>query len=145
MITIRNERVELNRVAFEHEISAFQTSHVAERMVESIVRGVIALGVDGVDLVQKEGCGTRNFRCDDQTSIHLHLLEGIRKKLPQGKVLSYSFPVSVFADTLDYPYIDVVKYGLGYLDTISLMGQGRGSNDKMVQSVLDLGVPPSKV
>lgn len=98
--------------------------------------------------MQKEGCGYRNMRCDDQTSIHLHLLEGIRKKLPAGKVLSYTFPVSVFSDRLDFPYIDVVKYGLGYLDSISMlvMPSARApTSNKTIQSVLDLGVPPSKV
>ena len=117
---------------------------MAEFIVNSIVRSVLTLGVDGVDLVQKEGCGIRNLRCDDQTSIHLHLLEGIRKKLPKDKVLSYSFPVSVVAESLDFPYVDVVKYGLGYLDSISLM-TSHAPNNNTIQSVLDLGVPPSKV
>ena len=34
--------------------------------------------------MQGEGCGIRNLRCNDQTSIHLNLLEMIRKKLPKG-------------------------------------------------------------
>ena len=69
-------------------------------------------------------------------------LKGIRKGLAKGQLVSYSFPVSSFnTDTLDFPYVDVVKYGLGYLDSISLMG----AQSKTIQSVLDLGVSPSKV
>ena len=45
---------------------------------------ISTLGADGVDLMQGEGCGIRNLRCNDQTSIHLNLLEMIRKKLPKG-------------------------------------------------------------
>ena len=49
---------------------------MAEGIIQSIVGSAKALGVDGVDLVQREGCGVRNLRCDDQTSVHLHLIEG---------------------------------------------------------------------
>ena len=54
----------------------FQTTHVAEGIIQSIVGNAKALGVDGVDLVQREGCGVRNLRCNDQTSVHLHIIEG---------------------------------------------------------------------
>ena len=73
----------------------FQTTHVASRIINGIVRGAVALGVDEVDLVQHEGCGYRNLGCDDQSSIHLHLLEGIRKRLPKDIKLSYTFPCRV--------------------------------------------------
>lgn len=128
-----------------------QTTHVADRIIDGIVERALALGVDGVDLVQSEGCGRRNLRCDDQSSIHLRILEGLRRKLPKGKLLSYSFPVSPYnplfdagddVAALDFPFVDVVKYGHGYLDSISLMGV---RSNKTIQSVLDLGVPASKV
>jgi hypothetical protein len=86
--------------------------------------------------------------CDDQTSIHLYILDRLRSKLPPGKLISYSFPVSgrYYSDedmaVLDFPFIDVVKYGHDYLNSISLMGV---RSNKTIQSVLDLGVPASKV
>lgn len=46
------------------------------------------LDVDGVDLVQNEGCGTTNFICQDQTSIHLALLEKLRLEMPD-KIIGY--------------------------------------------------------
>lgn len=128
-----------------------KTTTVAARIVDLIVRSAKLLGVDGVDLVQAQGCGRRNLRCDDQTAIHLRILEGLRRKLPEGKLLSYSFPVSpsyhLYDDdddvaVLDFPFVDVVKYGHVYLDSISLMGV---RSNKTIQSVLDLGVPASKV
>ena len=106
---------------------------------------VRALGVDGVDLVQIEGCGRKNLNCDDQTSIHLHVIARLREELPKGMLLSYTFPVSDFGTSLDFPYLDVVNYGLGYLDSISLMGSAPYSSNKTIQSLLQRGVPPSKV
>ena len=70
------------------------------------------------------------------------MILGIRKGLAQGQLLSYTFPVSRHnTETLDFPYIDIVKYGLGYLDSITLMG----AQSKTIQFVLDLGISPSKV
>ena len=119
-------------------------THVVQRLADGIVARALALGVDGVDLVQKEGCGVYNLRCDDLTSIHLTLLEKIRQSLPLGKTLSYTFPINSGSRHLDFPFVDVVKYGLQYLDSISLMGL-EGASNKTIQSALDLGVPASKV
>ena len=55
---------------------------------------ISTLGADGVDLMQGEGCGIRNLRCNDQTSIHLNLLEMIRKKLPKGMMQIWKFYIS---------------------------------------------------
>ena len=54
-------------------------------------------------------------------------------------LLSYTFPVQKYG--LDFPFVDVIKYGHWYLDSISLMGL---NSNKTIQSVLDLGIPPSK-
>ena len=43
-------------------IVVLQTTHVADRLVDLIVESSRRLGVDGVDLVQEEGCGWKNFR-----------------------------------------------------------------------------------
>ena len=118
---------------------------MAERLVLGISARVRALGVDGVDLVQIEGCGRKNLNCDDQTSIHLYVIARLREELPKGMLLSYTFPVSDFGTSLDFPYLDVVNYGLGYLDSISLMGSAPYSSNKTIQSLLQRGVPPSKV
>ena len=118
---------------------------MADRLVYGILERVRALGVDGVDLVQTEGCGKKNFHCDDQTSIHLYVLDRLRAKLPPGKLLSYTFPVSDFGSSLDFPYADVVKYGLRNLDSISLLGTLPWSSNKTIQSLLQQGVPASKV
>ena len=118
---------------------------MAERLVLGISARVRALGVDGVDLVQIEGCGRRNLNCDDQSSIHLYVLARLREELPKGMLLSYTFPVSDFGSLLDFPYVDVVNYGLRYLDSISLMGTSPTSSNKTIQSLLQRGVPASKV
>ena len=60
---------------------------MAETIASGIVERIQRLGVDGVDLMQAEGCGIRNMRCDDQTSTHLYLLELIRKKMPKGTLI----------------------------------------------------------
>ena len=119
---------------------------MTERLVLGISARVRALGVDGVDLVQIEGCGRRNLNCDDQSSIHLYVLARLREELPKGMLLSYTFPVSDFDSPLDFPYVDVVNYGLRYVDSISLMGQRSPySSNKTIQSLLQRGVPASKV
>ena len=81
------------------------------------------------------------IHCEMLTNWHF-ILKGIRKNLAKGQLLSYTFPVSAHnTETLDFPYVDVVKYGLRYLNSISLMG----AQSKTIQSVIDLGISPSKV
>jgi len=92
---------------------------IADRIVEHILNAVDILGVDGVDLVQKSGCGTRNFRCDDATSKQLYILETLKREMPD-KIISYTFPSGRYG--INYPFLDILKYGHQYLDTINLFG-----------------------
>merc|ERR1712223_1084803 len=92
---------------------------IADRIVEHILNVVDILGVDGVDLVQKNGCGTRNFRCDDATSKQLYILETLKREMPD-KIISYTFPSGRYG--INYPFLDILRYGHQYLDTINLFG-----------------------
>ena len=54
------------------------------------------------------------------------------------------------ASRLDFPYRDVVKYGLQYLDSISLMSPKSGASNSLLKNtllanVIDMGIPTSKV
>ncbi len=51
-------------------------------LVKSIVDAVTLLGVDGVDLAQRDGCGKYNMRCEDQSSTHLAVLQKLRQAMP---------------------------------------------------------------
>ena len=47
---------------------------MADRVVDLIAESAERLAVDGVDLVQEEGCGWKNFRCQDQVNKNYFLL-----------------------------------------------------------------------
>ena len=119
----------------------FGITNVADRMVEVVVDAVQALGVDGIDLVQKEGCGSRNLRCMDSTAVHLYLVEELRRLLPTNTTMGYTFPSGHFR--LNYPFLNVVKYGHQYLDSLTFFGS---STSRQIQQALDeTSVPRSKV
>ena len=80
-----------------------QTRQVADRIVDLMVDSTKRLNVDGVDLVQNDGCGDNNFRCNDQTSIQLYVVEKLRRKLPD-KIISYTFPAGQVCLTF-YQYL----------------------------------------
>ncbi len=48
-----------------------------------MVSAVEDLNLDGIDLAMEEGCGSANFNCGDQTSIHLYMLRKLREALPE--------------------------------------------------------------
>ncbi len=117
---------------------------MADRIVERIARDVEILGVSGVDFMQVNGCGQRNMRCGDATSIQLYVLEQLRAKLGPVKLISYAFPAANHGSGLDFPFVDVVKYGSGYLNSIVPFGRVDSVKNAVV-SLLNLGVPKSKV
>ena len=96
-----------------------QTTHVADTITDIMIDSVLELGVDGIDLVQNEGCGSSNLACQDQSSIHLYMIERLRRELPE-KIISYTFPTGNYE--LNFPFIDVVKYGQKHLDAINFFG-----------------------
>ena len=96
------------------------------------------LNLDGVDLVQKEGCGN-TFVCGDLTSIQLNLLKQLRQNMP-NKIISYTFPVD--GNNIDFPYRDVVQWGQEYLNTITVY---RANEEVINDLMFEMGVPRSKV
>ncbi len=60
-----------------------------------IVNAVDDLNLDGVDLAMELGCGTGNLVCDDQSSVHLYLLEHLKEELPDKVLFSSD---KVFSD-----------------------------------------------
>ena len=80
-------------IDFEQNCSYDQTN-VKIQILQKSYFFFSSLGADGIDLMQGEGCGIRNLRCNDQTSIHLNLLERIRKKLPKGMTQICKFYIS---------------------------------------------------
>ncbi len=99
-----------------------KTTQVVDLAVEYMVEAVRVLGVDGLNLVQKAGCGTRNLKCGDLSSIHLYFLERLRTALPDDKRISYTFPSGNFG--INFPFSDVIKYGEKYVDSFTYFGIG---------------------
>ena len=97
------------------------------------------LNLDGVDLVQKEGCSS-SLACSDLTSIQLNLLKQLRQNMP-NKIISYTFPGDG-DNFIDFPYRDVVQWGQGYLNTITVYR----ANEEVINNLMfEMGVPRSKV
>ena len=103
--------------------------------MDKVVNAVEELGMDGVDFAQEEGCGSSNYHCDDQSSVHLDFLRTVRQRLPD-KIISYTFPAS-----LDRPYLDVVRYGHPYVDYFQVYR----TDASIISALMDTGVPREKV
>ena len=116
----------------------FQAKPVLEYAALTIARTVEKLNLDGVDLVQKEGCGS-TFVCGDLTSIQLNLLKQLRQNMP-NKIISYTFPVD--GNNIDFPYRDIVQWGQEYLNTITVY---RANEEVINDLMFEMGVPRSKV
>ena len=116
----------------------FQAKPVLEYAALTIARTVKKLNLDGVDLVQKEGCGS-TFVCGDLTSIQLNLLKQLRQNMP-NKIISYTFPVD--GNYIDFPYRDIVQWGQEYLNTITVY---RANEEVINDLMFEMGVPRSKV
>ena len=102
-----------------------------------MVTAVNTLGVDGIDLAQKQGYGTINMNANDESSIQLYMASLLRSRLP-NHLISYTFP----GYEVDFPFRDVLQYGHQYFDTITLFRANDNAVDIFVNS---LGVPMAKV
>ena len=97
------------------------------------------LDLDGVDLNQKEGCGSDWYCFTAIASLQLDMLEQLRKYMP-NKIISYTYPG--YTDEVGIPYREVLKYGHQYLNTINVY---RAIDANIHDLNLELGVPRSKV
>ena len=102
-------------------------THVLDQVVDQMTSFVYFLGVDGLDLVQREGCGTKNLQCGDQLAvrlifssidnennqslqllqIHLNILDRLRRNMPDF-IIGYTFPIGSKA-LINNPFKDVIK------------------------------------
>lgn len=137
----------------------FQTTAAADAVVDIIVGSVERMGVDGLDLVQRDGCGSNNLvrlkklkyynlslamtlqfqDCQDQVGIQLYLIERLREVLPT-KLLRYTFPTG--HHDINYPFLAIVKYALPHLDLVTMFG---ADFDKVSSHVQALALPKDKV
>ena len=100
---------------------------------------VSELGLDGVDLTQKEGYGTDNMNANDETSVQLYLIHRLRELMPD-KLISYTFPGDT--TSVNFPFRDVAQYGHKYLNTITVF---RANVNTITQMIDEFKAPASKV
>ena len=115
---------------------------MADRMINHIAEVATVLGVDGVDLVQTEGCGQNNFQCGDATATHLYVIEGLRERLGRHVHLSYTFPSGRHG--INFPFKNVVKFGHELLDSVTLYGSDH-THKQIQEAIRHTNIPLSKV
>ena len=79
------------------------------------------------------------MNAQDQSSIHLYVLQQLRRNLPT-KLITYTFPGD--SQKLNFPFRDVIEYGHHYVNTINVFRALPSTIEEMTN---EFGVPKSKI